>query len=336
MRVSVTIPCRNEEAYIGKCLQSIVDCNYSKDLIKVFVVDGMSEDGTRTIVRDFESQYSYISLLDNVKKVTPFALNIGLKSDDSEVKIILGAHATVDKNFINHSVDTLRKDPSIGCAGGVIKNVYENIVAETIGLAMSSPFGVGNAKFRTGGKDGYVDTVAFGAYKKEVFDKAGYFDEDLVRNQDDEFNFRIGKKGFKIWFDKSIVSNYYVRGSYPKLFRQYYQYGYWKVFVNVKHKAVTSVRQLVPLFFVLYLLAVPVVVILPQLFQLIYATGFVCYILGALLFSLRQTTKITTVFSVIKVFTILHFSYGFGYLIGLYRFVLRKEVPSSKSKKTSR
>jgi glycosyltransferase involved in cell wall biosynthesis len=337
MNVSITIPCRNEELYIKKCLQSIIDCDYPKDLLSVFVVDGMSEDSTREIVNQFCESTPYIHLLDNKEQVTPFALNIGLKADDADIKIILGAHSTINDKFVSRAVKTLMNDQSVGCSGGVIQNVYENKVSEIIGLAMSSSFGVGNAKFRTGGDDGYVDTVAFGAYKKEVFEKIGYFDEDLVRNQDDEFNYRLLKNGFKIWLAGDIISNYYVRGNFLKLFRQYYQYGYWKVFVNTKHKAVTSVRQLVPLIFVLYLfgfvLAAP---ILPTDGQLLYVLGLLLYLFAAMFFAVKKSSKLLVALSVVKAFVILHVSYGLGYLLGLFHFVLLKKDPSSKSKKMSR
>jgi GT2 family glycosyltransferase len=119
---------------------------------------------------------------------------------------------------------------------------------------MSSVFGVGNAHFRTGGKSGCVDTVAFGAYRREVFERVGFFDEELARNQDDEFNYRVVQGGFKIFLDPAIQSDYFVRGSISKLYKQYDQYGYWKVFVNKKHGAVTTLRQLAPPLWVLFLL----------------------------------------------------------------------------------
>ncbi len=251
--ISITIPARNEEKYIEKCILSILSADYPQEKIKIFVCDGLSTDNTREIVSSLSNKHKNIQLIDNEKQTTPFALNLGLKASNCAIKIILGAHAEIDKDFIKNNVSVLNDYPEVGCAGGIIENVYENESAETIGLAMSSAFGVGNAHFRTGSKNGFVDTVAFGAYRKEVFEKIGYFDEDLIRNQDDEFNFRLLQNGFKIYLNSNIKSKYYVRASFSKLYKQYYQYGYWKVYVNKKHKAVTSIRQLVPLFFILFL-----------------------------------------------------------------------------------
>lgn len=336
MKVSITIPCRNEENYISKCLDSILALDYPKENLNVYVVDGKSDDGTIEIVKGYSAQHSWINLLANSKQFTPYALNLGLKADDSEVKIILGAHSELDSNYVKFCVKILQSKPEVGCVGGVINNVYENKASQVIGLAMSSPFGVGDAKFRTGSFEGHVDTVAFGAYRNEVFEKIGFFDEDLTRNQDDEFNFRLLKNGFKIWLSKDIKSNYFVRGTYKKLFRQYYQYGYWKVFVNTKHRTVTTIRQLVPLFFVLYLMLIPFSSFLGIKTFVFYGSGLLLYLLGALLFAVKKTTNLFRLLSVVKVFSILHLSYGFGYLIGIIQFMILRRVPSKKSEGLSR
>lgn len=334
--VSITIPCRNEEEYIGKCLDSILALDYPKDRLKVYVVDGKSEDKTISIVREYSSEHEHIKLLENSKQFTPFALNIGLKADDSDVKIILGAHSEMQEDYVKLSVAILQSKPDVGCVGGIIKNVYQNKASEVIGLAMSSPFGVGDAKFRTGDFEGYVDTVAFGAYRREVFERVGFFDEDLTRNQDDEFNFRLIKEGFKIWLSKGVKSNYFVRGSYGKLFKQYYQYGYWKVFVNVKHQTVTTVRQLIPLFFVLYILALPLLGLIGKKAFAIGSLVFPIYLGGGMMFALKKTKNFLQIFSVIKVFMILHVSYGFGYLTGVKQFLIFRRLPSGKSESLSR
>jgi len=334
--VAIVIPCRNEEDYIKNCIESLLDVSYPQELLSIYVCDGMSDDKTREIVMELSKQHFNVFLLDNKKQTTPFALNLGLKKSNSDIKIILGAHAKVDAEFILENVKVLERDSAIGCAGGVIQNVYENETAKTIGLAMSSSFGVGNAHFRTGNKDGYVDTVAFGAYKKEVFEKIGYFDEDLVRNQDDEFNFRLLKNGFKIFLSNKIHSKYYVRASYSKLFKQYYQYGYWKVFVNTKHKTITTVRQLIPLFFVLFLIVGVALSFAHSILFLFFLIVLTAYLSLAFGFAMLQSKKIKTVFLLVFTFFELHFSYGLGYLFGIFDFLLLKKKPSDNSKSLSR
>ena len=330
--VSITIPCRNEQQFIGRCLQSIVDCKYDKSFLSVFVCDGLSDDQTPEIVKQFAQKHNFIHLIKNQKKTTPFALNLGLRANDADIKIILGAHAEIDAEYINKCLEAFSFDENIGCVGGVIENVYENETAAYIGKAMSSGFGVGNAHFRTGQMDGYVDTVAFGAYKKEVFEKIGYFDEELIRNQDDEFNFRLLKHGFKIYLYRPVQSKYYVRASFKKLYKQYYQYGYWKVYVNKKHQTITTIRQIVPLFFVLFLFGGAVLSILnPFIFKLYICILLIYFTLG--LYSASKLDKsIGSMIQIERSFFILHFSYGLGYLNGIIDFfILKKEIKGEES-----
>lgn len=336
MKVALIIPCRNEEQYIEKCILSIVQSNYPQELLTVYVCDGMSDDNTRSIIKKLSEKYTQVVLLDNLKKTTPFALNLGLKKSDADIKIILGAHSEIDKDFITENVNAFKIDKDIGCAGGIIENVYENETSKIIGMAMSSSFGVGNAHFRTGNKDGFVDTVAFGAYKKEVFEEIGYFDETLTRNQDDEFNYRVIKNNFKIYLSHKIKCKYYVRGTFEKLFKQYYQYGYWKVFVNKKHKAVTTLRQLIPLFFVLFLLTGGII----SFFNKYLFYGFISilgvYFIIAIIASLKFKITIANRFKIIYTFLILHLSYGLGYFNGIIDFILLNKNPTKKNTQLTR
>ena len=263
----------------------------------------------------------------NEKQTTPYALNIGIKASLTDIVIIVGAHSELRPDYVSNCVEAFSFGANIGCTGGIIENVYENETAEVIGKAMSSSFGVGNAHFRTGNKDGFVDTVAFGAYKREVFDKIGFFDEELIRNQDDEFNYRLLRNGFTIYLYRKIRSNYFVRASFEKLFKQYEQYGYWKVYVNKKHKAVTTVRQLIPLLFVFFLILGFFAAFLNILLCEIYLLGLVFYSLASLYSATKQASAPKQIVKIMKAFFILHFSYGLGYLKGIIDFfVLQKNI----------
>lgn len=325
--VSIVIPCRNEEKYIARCLDSILLQKYDQTKLSVYVCDGKSTDGTVAIVNEYTNTYPGIHLLVNEKQSTPFALNLGIKHSQTDIAIILGAHSELYPDYVANCVTAFEKGANIGCTGGIIENVYENEIAEVIGKAMSSGFGVGNAHFRTGAKDGFVDTVAFGAYKREVFAKAGYFDEELIRNQDDEYNFRVLKTGFSIYLSRDIRSKYYVRAAFDKLFKQYFQYGYWKVYVNKKHRTVTTVRQLVPLFFVLYLFLGLAASFIHPVLTYLYLGGIAAYVL----LSAYSATKVSSGFKqtvqVMRAFLILHFSYGWGYLKGIVDFfIFQKQI----------
>ena len=337
MKIKVVIPCRNELGYIGKCLDSLVHCNQTGVELHVWVVDGMSDDGTRPLISEYAARYSFIKLVDNVRRTTPYALNIGLEPLDYDIGIILGAHAVVDKEFVRHNARVLQEHPEVGCAGGIITNVHENELSRVISNAMSSPFGVGNAYFRTGGKSGYVDTVAFGAYRREVFEKIGFFDEDLVRNQDDEFNYRVTKAGFKIYLDPKIESQYYVRGSFSKLYKQYFQYGYWKVFVNRKHATITTLRQLAPPLWMLFVSVGWVGFFLHPLLGYSYVGMILIYLTLAKFTAIRTAGwQIPMIFKLVACYMILHASYGWGYLKGMFHFYILRRNPTEGSQQLTR
>lgn len=326
--VSIVIPCLNEKNYILRCMESIALQSYPSQFITTYICDGESTDGTQEIIRAYAVTHPQFTLLHNAKRTTPFALNLGITHSKADIVIILGAHSELDPDFVKHSVTSFEVDPAIMCTGGVLENVYENTTSQIIGAAMSSSFGVGNAHFRTGNKSGFVDTVAFGAYKKEIFSLVGLFDEELIRNQDDEFNFRVTKAGFKIYLNPEIKCRYFVRASFQKLYRQYFQYGYWKVFVNKKHKTITTIRQLIPLFFVLYLMALAGSACLHPYIFLGMSTFGILYIVLAFLFAMKQQKGgLAGVFGIAYTFFILHFSYGLGYLKGIFDFfILNKTI----------
>lgn len=328
LKVAIIIPCKNEKEYISKCLDSIVAAEYPENLKQVFVCDGKSTDGSDKIIKEYSLKFPFIHLLINEDKTTPYALNLGIKKSDADILIILGAHAEIYSHYIKSCIDCFDIDDSIGCVGGFLENIYLNETAEIISIAMSSSFGVGNAYFRTGMKSGYVDTVAFGAYKNEVFKEVGIFDTDLTRNQDDEFNFRILKTGYKIYLSEKIKSKYYVRSSFQKLFKQYVQYGFWKVYVNKKHKTITTFRQIVPFFLVTYILAGFVFSLLNTAISVLYFTGLAVYLVSVLFFSIINSNKIKHIVGVAIAFIILHVSYGSGYLYGCIYFFLFNKKPA--------
>lgn len=336
-KVAVVIPCRNEEQYIGRCINSVLASDYPNELIEVFVCDGKSEDKTPVIVQEYSERHPNVKYLVNEQQTTPFALNLGITQSTGDVIIILGAHSELASNYISECVKILNEKPDVYCVGGVLKNHSEDELTKSIAVAMSSPFGVGSAHFRTGAKSGYVDTVAFGAYRKEVFEKIGLFDEELARNQDDEFNYRMTKNGMKLWLSNQTSVLYHVRSSHFKLIKQYYQYGYWKVYVNRKHKAITTVRQLIPLFFVLFVIGGGLLSTFSNWLAMAYSTILAFYFIIALLVALRAEVAIGQKLNVIIAFLCIHLSYGTGYLLGIIDFlILGKLKPSEKQEKLSR
>lgn len=334
--VSIVVPCLNERNYIERCIRSVERQDYPAGRIELIVADGGSTDGTLEILTTLLGEISGFKLIDNPSRFTPRALNLGIEASTGDVIIILGAHAELEPDFVAEAMRLLDAQRDAGCAGGIITNVHENRTAAIISLAMASPFGVGNARFRTGGKAGFVDTVAFGAYRREVFDRVGMFDEELIRNQDDELNYRLLKAGFKIWFDPSIRSKYYVRGDFKRLFRQYYQYGYWKVFVNRKHRTVTTLRQLVPFLFVSWLGLALVLTVINTAFIPLLTLPLFLWFLSAFGAGLYAGTPSKDLPALVRTFLTLHLAYGSGYARGIVDFLVLGRKPSAREQTLTR
>lgn len=344
--VSVVIPCLNEAEHIGACLDALAAQEGLEGAIEVLVVDGGSTDGTPAILHGHVDKGRGVQLIANPDRVTPVAMNLGLEAAASDVVVILGAHAEVAPDFIRRNLDALRAHPESACVGGVVEQEHGDDTTRRIGLAMSSPFGVGNARFRTGGVAGHVDTVAFGAYRKAVLEELGGFDPKLVRNQDDELNFRLTESGWRIWFDPRIRSRYHARSSFQGLSRQYRQYGYWKVFVSRKHGTVTTWRQLAPMVLLLATVSSAAVGLLGRLvpameqecqwaFPLL---GIVwgLWIVGALTALVSASVAPRDMPGVLRSFFVLHVAYGRGYVEGIWQFLLLRRAPSSGFKALTR
>lgn len=329
--VSVIVPTLNEEKHLGECLDSILSSDYPNELLSVIVCDGYSSDQTPQIITSYAEKHPCITYLRNVRHTTPFALNMGIQQNDSDVVIVLGAHSVITPDYIQKCVHYLEKDPLIGCVGGMVENRADNEISKLIGFSMTQSFGVGPVYFRTGAKEGFVDTVPFGAYKREVFDKVGMFDTNLTRDWDDDFNFRVIQAGYKIFLSKEIKSYHYIlRGNFSKLYKQYYQYGYWKVYVNRKHRKITTFRQIIPFFFVMFLFVGLMISLYSFPFAIAYLSVIVIYFLIAIGFSFRVKLKIKQRVLLIYCFLILHISYGLGYANGIGDFMINHMYPDRK------
>jgi glycosyltransferase involved in cell wall biosynthesis len=319
------MPVRNERAFIGRSLGSVLAQDYPTNRIEVFVADGLSTDGTPDIVRGFQQRHPNVHLLENPGKIVATGLNETVARARGDIVVRVDGHCEIAPDYVSRCVDHLERREAEG-VGGFIETVGENLLSRVIALAMSSSFGVGGALFRTtSGKTCLVDTVAFPAYTREAIERAGPFDEELVRNQDDEYNYRLRRLGFRILLAADVRSRYYSRSSLRSLWRQYFQYGYWKVRVMQKHPRQMRLRQFVPLAFVAYLLGSTLVAPLTPLHWVPLATGASAYVginLAASIWIARR--EIWRAFPLLSVaFATLHLSYGLGFLTGLARFACR-------------
>lgn len=330
MKVTIVVPCYNEEKHITECFNSIIAQDYPKDKLEVLVIDGESLDKTREIVKEYTKKYPFIKLLDNPKKIQTFATNIGLKNAKGDAIIRMDAHAKYLKDYIPKSVYWLKKSGA-DCVGGrlITKPGANTLIAKTIALILSHSFGVGNTYFRIGSKEPrIVDTVPFGCYKKEVFDKIGLFNQELDRTDDIEFNLRLKRAGGKIVLIPDIISYYYARSTLKDLANQNFGNGFWVIYSNKFAKMPFCLRHLVPFFFVLSLIGS--LILFPFYNPFIYFFCFIIglYLIASIFFSFKISLKNGLKYFpfLILSFATLHFSYGFGSLWGAVKLLKREKT----------
>lgn len=325
--VSIIIPCRNEEKFIGKCLNSIIAQDFSKDKMEVLVVDGMSEDGTGEILKKYQREYPFIKVLDNPKKITPSALNIGIKNSKGEIIIRMDSHADYKKDYISKCVKYL-KEYNADNVGGVIRTLSgkDNITAKAIAISLSHFFGAGGSHFRTGAeKPKWVDTVFGGCYKKEVFKRVGFFNENLVRSQDMEFNLRLKRAGGKILLAPDIISYYYPKSNLKDFFVHNIKDGIWAVYPLKFVKMPLRLRHYIPFIFVSSLLGTGLLGIFFSGFFWLFIFIICFYLLVAVYFSVETAIKKREIglFIILPiVFAARHIGYGLGSILGLVKLLL--------------
>lgn len=324
--MSVILPCYNEEKYIKGCIESIISNDYDKNKMEILIIDGMSSDRSRDIVKEYTDIYSYIKLIDNPKRYQTYALNLGITIAKGDTIIRIDCHATYSKHYIEKIVQWMQKE-EIDNVGGVCvaRASADSNIARAIALAISHPFGVGNSYFRVGLKGPkYVDTVPFGAFRKSIFEKIGLFEETFIASEDDEFNYRIIRNGGKILLDPEIYSYYYARDNLKALWKQFFKYGYYKVLVLSKYKSISSYRQVIPSLFIIFIVVGSVVSFIKPLLFKFYTIPIALYIFLCLFFSLKMITTfdsrtLKTLLLLPLVFMTLHFSYGIGFLAGIFK-----------------
>jgi succinoglycan biosynthesis protein ExoA len=321
--VSVIMPVYNEADFIKKSLNSVLSQKYPSDSMEIIIADGQSTDGTVEIIESLKDSSNFpIHIVINLRKIAPIGLNCAIAKAKGEIIIRVDGHCEIEPDYVINCVKYLQENKADG-VGGPIETIGKTLTSKAIAAAMSSNFGVGGSAFRCiNNREMYVDTVAFPAYKREVFEKIGLFNEELVRNQDDEFNYRLRKSGGQILLAPDINSRYYSRSNFKSLARQYFQYGFWKVKVFQLHPKQMSLRQFVPLLFI----STVFILLLTSLFsiwgQIILAGVLSLYLFAALYagFKIVRNLKLSALPLVIFSFAILHFSYGFGFLAGLIHF----------------
>lgn len=321
--LSVICPIYNEAKYIDVCIQSVLLQDYPKEQLEVLFVDGMSKDGTRDIVNGYSKKYPFIRLLDNEKRIVPVAMNIGIRASKGNVIIRLDAHAQYPPNYFSVLVEKLKlldaDNVGVACRTDVLNKTPKTLAIREV---LSNKLGVGNSTFRLGiNKVMEVDTVPFGCWKRDVFDKYGFYDERLIRNQDIELNKRIVRGGGHIFIVPDTYCTYLARETFWGLAKNNFGNGKWNILTVFYTKQLNSlsIRHFIPLLFLLSLF-------LPLLFALFYPLflylsffSLLTYLL--ILYSVSlvlSTRKKLNVLYLLMAFVVLHFSYGYGSFIGIF------------------
>lgn len=320
--VSAIIVVRNEQEYIEQALLSLINQDYPKDCYEIILIDGQSSDDTPLIVERIRGKYielynTSFQVLENPKKILASGWNIGIREAKGEFVFRIDAHSSIGNHYISQCVETIKRVDAV-CVGGTIRSISLDEKGIYVSSVLRSPFGVGNAKFRYSKTAGYVDTVAFGLYKKDIFDEVGYFDETLKRNQDIDLHSRIKKTGKKFYLEPSIEVTYYTRNTVKKMMRQGFQNGKWNIILAKKNPKALSLRHVIPCVFVLSLLFCGLVGIWIHLIRCVGFGILMLYFIVAVYFSGRQTRTPSGLLKMPFLFWFLHMSYGFGSIIGFF------------------
>ena len=321
--ISVICPTYNEERFMEACLRSMLAQDFPKDQWELLLVDGGSTDQTRSLIAPYLEQYSNIRLLDNPHRTAPYAMNIGIRAAQGEYICRIDAHSAFPTNYLTTLFRYMQELPDAANVGGVCQTLpaNANAKAKAISIACSHPLGVGNSTFRTSMVDQptQVDTVPFGFWHKSLFDEIGFFDEELTRNQDDEFNARTIQSDKKIYLVPGIRITYYARDTIRKTWRMFYQYGLFKPLVNSKIHHPATLRQFVPMLFVLGLIIGLPLCFVHTVLWITYVSVIGLYVLLISAIGCHHRNAYLPV-----VFAVIHLSYGIGYLHGIGKLLLKR------------
>ena len=323
--VTVIMPIRNEESSIAQSLEAVLTQEYPPHLMEVLIADGESTDSTKMVVEAVSRRFSQTSLkvITNKGRTAAAGMNCAINQASGDIIIRVDGHARVDPKYIAIALEVLQRTGADHVGGPVLAEGVGRFGA-SVAIAAVLPFGMGGGGFRYSGREEPVDSVSMGAWRREVFDKIGLFDEELVRDQDEEFNYRLISSGGKIMHSPQMKCRYLNRSSPKSLWRQQLQYGYWKVRVCQRHPRQMHARHFVPAVFVvtvagslaLSFFYAPARSILAAITGS-YAT---LSIVSAAWFSARNHEPTAEVALLPVVFLIIHLSYGVGFLWGLVAF----------------
>ncbi|MCX7745015.1 MAG: glycosyltransferase family 2 protein [Flavobacteriales bacterium] len=310
--ISIVCPVYNEAAYISDLLTFYE--RIKPEAKEIFVVDGCSHDRTAEMVLQFAAKNPTIYLLRNPKRFVPFALNLAIPKCKGDIIVRWDAHTQYSEDYLEQIVKVFERTGA-DIVGGAMRIRGGSDFQKAVGHATSTIFGIGNSSFHYENFRGFTDSVYLGAWKRSVFDKIGMFDEQLLRNQDDEFHYRARHSGLRIYQDPAIKSYYFPRKNFRELFKQYFGYGLFKPVVIKKIKSEWKFRHFVPMVFTAYLITLPFLFFVNRIF----VAPLILYFLLSIIFSLAKKGSPNEVILRIFIFPTLHIAYGLGFWKGLLK-----------------
>ena len=323
IKVSVIVPCYNEQATICQLLDAIRVQTYPINEVEVVIADGLSTDRTRAEIKDFQLNHPdmEIRVIDNTQRTIPSGLNRGIEASKGKYIVRMDAHSIPNSDYIQNCIKGLEEGLGDNI-GGIwkIQAGSSTWISKAIAIAASHPIGAGDARYRIGGAAQEVDTVPFGAFRKELINKIGMFDESLLTNEDYEFNARIRKSGGRVWLDPSISSIYYARPTLQELSKQYWRYGYWKAQMLRKHPKTLRLRQILPPLFVLILISLGILSLAWKLARLLLAIIVILYTMVIIGIGIQMSLKhknISIAIGFPLATATIHLSWGTAFLWGL-------------------
>jgi glycosyltransferase involved in cell wall biosynthesis len=318
-KISVVCPVFNEALHMDSVITFFLTAEpFEKEL---YIIDGGSTDNTIEIVQRYAETHTNIRLIHNPDKYVPQALNKVIPLCKGTYIVRLDAHTEYDASYFKEILETFDRT-SASIVGGPMRAIGISPTQKAIAHATSTPFGVGDSSFHYDDVEGEADSVYLGAWKKSIFERTGLFDEEFVRNQDDEFHYRAKSLGFKIWLNPKIKSYYYPRSNLRALWKQYYQYGFYKPMVLSKIKNSMRLRHLIPSLLFLYMLVLPFIVIVAFLYSALFFTlllPIVLYWILGFFYAFKSKDGVVSQIQCLIVFPILHLSYGSGFLRGIFK-----------------
>lgn len=327
--VSVVIPVYNEEKYIHKLIKSIKQQDYDFTNIEVIFVNGNSEDKTVELIKnDLKDSNIDFKIIENEKRLTPISVNLGIKNSKNDIIIRLDAHSEYPKNYITKCVYYLNKTgaDNVGCT---IKTIDDsNKIGKAISNVLSSKFGVGNSEFRTNGKSGYVDTVPYGTFKRELFEKIGYFNEELPRSEDNEFNHRIIENGGRVYLFDDISVKYHPRNKISKLMNMGIENGKWGMYTSYIIPGTMKLRHFIPLLFVLGIIAgIMLIICKIKWTTRIFLATIILYFTIDFMYTVYYIVidGLSQIICFI-VYPLFHISYGIGSIFGIGKIIKKKII----------